>query len=148
MTDDLIKMVGLFFVVLLFIYLAVKAMKLHFQVVEGLTNNTSSESATSSSSTSSSSSSNSGEAGNAASYAAAIKARSIQIQDGLLVDKYRSDYENILINMDDHLNLLALNEALNLKKDGPEHHAGIARINAYHNARTNLNQSMKFLDSQ
>lgn len=146
MTDDLLKIIGLFFVVLLFIYLAVKAMKLHFQVVEGLTNNTSSESATSSSS--SSTSSNSGEAGNAASYAAAIKARSIQIQDGLLVDKYRSDYENILINMDDHLNLLALNEALNLKKDGPEHHAGIARINAYHNARTNLNQSMKFLDSQ
>ena len=140
MTEDLLKMIGLFFVVLFLVYLAVKGMKLHFQVVEGLTNNSASESAIPAAS--------SGESGDAASYAASVKARSVQIQDGLLIDKYRSDYENILINLDDHLNLLALKEALNLKKDGPEHHEGIARINAYHNARQNLNHSMKFLDSQ
>uniref|UniRef100_A0A6C0F478 Uncharacterized protein n=1 Tax=viral metagenome TaxID=1070528 RepID=A0A6C0F478_9ZZZZ len=139
MKEDLFKMIGLFFAVLFLVYLAVKGMKLHFQVVEGLTN----KSATENKKTDSY-----GEAGDASGYAAAIKARSIQIQDGLLIDKYRSDYENVLINMDDHLNLLALKEALNLKKDGPEHHEGIARINAYHNARTNLNHSMKFLDSQ
>lgn len=139
MKEDLFKMIGLFFAVLFLVYLAVKGMKLHFQVVEGLTNKSANENKKDDSY---------GEAGDAASYAAAIKARSIQIQDGLLIDKYRSDYENILINMDDHLNLLALKEALNLKKDGPEHHEGIARINAYHNARTNLNHSMKFLDSQ
>jgi hypothetical protein len=141
MKEDLFKMIGLFFAVLFLVYLAVKGMKLHFQVVEGLTNKSASEKDESVGSFY-------GEAGDAASYAAAIKARSVQIQDGLLIDKYRSDYENILINMDDHLNLLALKEALNLKKDGPEHHEGIARINAYHNARTNLNHSMKFLDSQ
>jgi hypothetical protein len=142
MKEDLFKMIGLFFAVLFLVYLAVKGMKLHFQVVEGLTNKSASENSDLSGG------SPQGEAGDAASYAAAIKARSVQIQDGLLIDKYRSDYENILINMDDHLNLLALKEALNLKKDGPEHHEGIARINAYHNARTNLNHSMKFLDSQ
>jgi len=141
MKEDLFKMIGLFFAVLFLVYLAVKGMKLHFQVVEGLTNKSASE-------RDDSSGSSHGEAGDAASYAAAIKARSIQIQDGLLIDKYRSDYENVLINMDDHLNLLALKEALNLKKDGPEHYEGITRINAYHNARTNLNHSMKFLDSQ
>ena len=45
MTEDLLKMIGLFFVVLFLVYLAVKGMKLHFQVVEGLTNNSASESA-------------------------------------------------------------------------------------------------------
>jgi len=139
MKEDLFKMIGLFFAVLFLVYLAVKGMKLHFQVVEGLTNKTASENDLNDSY---------GEAGDAAGYAAAIKARSIQIQDGLLIEKYRSDYENVLINMDDHLNLLALKEALNLKKDGSEYDAGIAKINAYHTARANLNQSMKFLDSQ
>ena len=42
-----------------------------------------------------------GEAGSAASYSDGIKAQVVKIQDELLVSKYRKDYENTIINMDD-----------------------------------------------
>ena len=39
-----------------------------------------------------------GIAGNAASYAAQIKAQAIKIEDQLLIPKYRTDYENVILN--------------------------------------------------
>jgi hypothetical protein len=42
-----------------------------------------------------------GIAGNAAAYAASIKSENIKHQDTFLINKYRSDYETAILNLDD-----------------------------------------------
>ena len=49
-----------------------------------------------------------GVAGNAAAYAAQLKSAVIKSQDELLISKYRSDYENAVLNLDDYLNNMML----------------------------------------
>jgi hypothetical protein len=78
---------------------------------EGLENSTSSSSSTTPSTTSSTTS---GVAGGAAAYAANIKEQVIKIQDTTLISKYRADYENVVINMDDLVNNLMLQVTLNI----------------------------------
>ena len=46
-----------------------------------------------------------GIAGNAASYGAQIKAATIKLQDTFLISKYRSDYETVILNLDDLVGL-------------------------------------------
>ena len=75
----------------------------NINVKEGLEN----ASSRSTSSSTSSSSSN-GVAGYAAAYSANIKAQVIKLHDTTLISKYRSDYENVVINMDDLVNNLML----------------------------------------
>ena len=41
-----------------------------------------------------------GIAGNASSYSASIKSEVIKSQDTFLIDKYRSDYESVILNLD------------------------------------------------
>lgn len=106
-------------------------------VTEGLEN--------ASSSTSSTSDSNSnGVAGNAAAYAANIKAQVIKLQDTTLISKYRSDYENVVINMDDLVNNLMLQITLNIDQSKPE--ASLAKLAQLNQAKAGLNNVMKFID--
>jgi hypothetical protein len=109
----------------------------NISVKEGL------ETASSSTSTSSSSSSN-GVAGNAAAYAANIKAQVIKLQDTTLISKYRSDYENVVINMDDLVNNLMLQVTLNVDQSKPE--ASLAKLAQLNQAKAALNNVMKFID--
>ena len=44
-----------------------------------------------------------GIAGNAAAYAATLKADTIKLQDTFLITKYRSDYETVILNLDDFM---------------------------------------------
>lgn len=106
-------------------------------VTEGL------ENASSSTSSSSDSSSN-GVAGNAAAYAANIKAQVIKLQDTTLISKYRSDYENVVINMDDLVNNLMLQITLNIDQSKPE--ASLAKLAQLNQAKAGLNNVMKFID--
>ena len=53
---------------------------------------------------SSSISSSSGIAGNAATYAAGIKQKTVNLNDTLLISKYRKDYETLILNVDDYVN--------------------------------------------
>lgn len=76
MNEDLLKVIGLVVVTAFIIFMVVKSLKLQKNVLEGLTNN-------------SGGSSVSGIAGAAANYAAAIQAQSVQIQDALLISKYK-----------------------------------------------------------
>ena len=68
----------------------------------------------------SSSSSSSGEAGLASAYAEEIKAKTVELQDTLLVAKYRKEYETCIINLDDYVGMLMIQQALNMKLDGGE----------------------------
>jgi hypothetical protein len=89
-----------------------------------------------------------GEAGNAASYATSIKAEVIKLQDSLLITKYRKDYENAIINLEDLINFAMLKVTLNLTTDPVKDIKNIEALNTLNSAKVSLNGVMKFVDSQ
>lgn len=121
----------LFLMVCFIIYLVFSNMS----SIEGMTNN---ESTTPSSS-------GNGIAGNAASYVAAIKDQTIKLQDTLLISKYRKDYENVVISLDDLVNNLMLRTALSIQKDKPQ--AALRELVALNESKAALNNVMKFIDA-
>ena len=105
---------------------------------EGLENN---KSGTSTSTTSTTSN---GVAGGASSYAANVKTEVIKLQDELLVSKYRTDYENVVINMDDLVNNLMLKTTLTIDQSKPQD--GLSKLAALGQVKVALNSVMKFID--
>jgi len=87
-----------------------------------------------------------GIAGNAQSYANLIKTSSTAIQDSFLINKYKSTYENIIINMDDLINNLMLKKTLTIDVNNPT--SGIEELAKMQQAKTALNSVMKFIDEQ
>ena len=85
-----------------------------------------------------------GLAGNAAAYGANIKAQAIKLQDTVLISKYRADYENVIINLDDLVNNLMLQTALTIDQSKPQN--GLAKLVGLNNAKAALNNVMKFID--
>jgi hypothetical protein len=110
----------------------------NFSYKEGMTSNSTDNAATTSSSN--------GIAGNAAAYGATIKAANIKLQDTFLITKYRSDYENAILNLDDLLNNLMLQTALNVDTNNPE--KSITKLANMNQAKTALNSVMKFVDGK
>lgn len=90
-------------------------------------------------------SSQNGVAGNAANYSATIKNMAIMSKDKLLISKYRSDYENIVLNYDDYVNALMLEKILDGTTDQMKKLGDIATLNQ---SKAALNSIMKFVDSQ
>lgn len=88
---------------------------------------------------------NNGIAGNAATYGANIKAESIKLQDTLLISKYRSDYETVILNLDDLVNNLMLQTALSINKDSPGE--TLLKLSQMGQAKSALNSVMKFIDN-
>jgi len=105
-----------------------------FNKIEGMTNNNESAS-----------SSNNGIAGNAANYVATIKSQTVRIQDTLLISKYREDYENAVIAMDDMVNNLMLRTTLSVNKDKPEE--ALKTLVMLNESKNALNNVMKFIDA-
>jgi hypothetical protein len=123
---------------------------LNFKEGMGSSNNSnnknSSGSNNSNNSSSSSSSSSNGVGGNAAGYGANIKSQVVKIQDTVLISKYRTDYENVIINMDDLVNNLMLETTLTIDQSKPQE--GLAKLAGLNNAKIALNSVMKFIDSK
>lgn len=91
----------------------------------------------------------SGESGNASNYADKIKSTVVKLQDTLLIPKYRSDYENTIIHLDDLVNFLMLKQVLNINTDGgPGTMNGLQNLVALKNSKDALNATMMFLDKQ
>lgn len=86
-----------------------------------------------------------GVAGNAAGYAAQLKSAVIKSQDELLISKYRTDYENAVLNLDDYLNTMMLQTALSVNQNNPQQ--AIAKLAQMQQAKVALNSTMKFVDS-
>jgi preprotein translocase subunit SecF len=86
-----------------------------------------------------------GIAGNAATYAAIIKAETVKLQDTFLISKYRKDYENVILNLDDYVDALMLKTALNIDKNNPG--TVLSKINEMNNSKLALNNVMKFIDA-
>ena len=142
--DEFFKIVGILIVSFFIIYMAVKMFHLQTTVIEGLT---SGSDALNSSDTAAPSS---GEAGTAASYAAAVKAQVVKLQDELLIAKYRKDYEAAIINLDDYFGFSMLKLCLNLKmsEDNKANFEIINKLNILKTAKESLNTTMAFLDKQ
>ena len=139
--DEFFKIVGIIIVCFFIIYMAVNMFHLQTKVIEGLTTSSDSETVIAPSS---------GEAGTAASYAAAVKAQVVKLQDQLLISKYRKDYEAAIINLDDYFGFSMIRLALNLRmnEDDAANAEIIGRLNALKGAREALNSTMTFLDKQ
>lgn len=91
----------------------------------------------------------SGESGNASNYADKIKSTVVKLQDTLLIPKYRSDYENSIVHLDDLVNFLMLKQVLNINTDGgPATMIGLQNLVALKNSKDALNTTMMFLDKQ
>lgn len=132
---DFFKIFGIIIVSFFIIFMVIKTYQLHdtanTKIIEGLTNK-------------------GGEAGSAETYAAAIKAQTVKLQDELLVSKYRKEYETTIINLDDYIGYLMIKQTLNMKSDG-DLKTNIETINALNilkNAKDSLNATMTFLDKQ
>ena len=92
--DELFKLIGIIVFGCFIIYVILKMFKLQTNIIEGLTNK--------------------GEAGSAETYSKGIKSQVVKIQDELLINKYRKDYEAAIINLDDYVGLLMIKQALNI----------------------------------
>jgi hypothetical protein len=88
-----------------------------------------------------------GEAGEAASYATNVKSAGTQLLDTLLISKYRSDYENTILHMDDYIKALMLDTLLNIDPSNKDAVlAGLTKINTLNASLDSLNNVMKFVD--
>ena len=120
------------------LYLAYKSLKVHSRVMEGLEN-----------AVTGSAVSSKGSAGGAANYAAAIKNEVVKLNDIMLITKYRSDYENVIINMDDYVNLLMLQSVVNMDTTAASADTNMSiinNLNSLNSVKGALNNVMKFVD--
>lgn len=130
--NRIIKFIILIIFILLIIYLLINSFRLQVSVIEGLTN-----------------ANVSGEAGSASNYSANIKSQVVKLQDELLISKYRKEYENVIIEMDDLIGYNMLKLILNMKTDSKEVLINsLNNLNTLKNAKESLNNTMKFLDSK
>jgi hypothetical protein len=136
MSEDLLKILGIVVVVVFLLYLGSNALKLHLNmqrsIFEGLTNNT-----------------DSGIGGSAATYATDISQQMVALQDSLLIKKYKTDYENVILNLDEYIGLAMLQTALLINpKDvtTPENIALLTNLNTLNAAKQSLNNVMTVVD--
>ena len=133
---EFIKTVGVLFVAFMTVYAIITLFQpKNNNIIEGLTNENSSA--------------GSGEAGSSASYADGIKAQVVKIQDELLVSKYRKDYENTIIHMDDLVGTMMIKQIQNMPVGGSDPKALITSLNNLNTlkmAKESLNVAMKYLD--
>ena len=152
---NIVKTAGILFLVLVIVFVLIKSFKLQMNIMEGLTNPTTTTSTTSATSTTTATN---GIAGSAANYATQIKNMSIQLQDTLLVSKYRTDYENIIMNLDEYISLLMLQNVLSFNSSSSSSSSSssgssdsnmsiIEKLNTLNSASSGLNAVMKYLDS-
>ena len=95
--------------------------------------------------TTSNSTNGNGAAGNAKNYSADIKSQAIKNQDVLLVTKYRADYENVVLNLDELIDTLMLQTALSVDLSNPL--MNLNKLASLNSAKSALNNVMKYIDS-
>ena len=95
--------------------------------------------------TTSTSTNGNGVAGLAQNYSADIKSQAIKNQDVLLVTKYRADYENVVMNLDELIDTLMLQTALSVDLTNPL--MNLNKLASLNSAKSALNNVMKYIDS-
>jgi hypothetical protein len=64
----------------------------------------------------------------------------------LLVPKYRKEYENIIINMDDYLNAKMMEQILSIKMGSNSETESFKTLSTLYSAKSALNDAMKWVD--
>lgn len=150
MNSDFLKTVGLMIVIAIVIYFAFRVMnKLIPTLQESFSDNMEGLTTLSNSKNNLGSSFN-GIAGNAATYAKKIEGQTAKMVDEMLIPKYRSDYEQVLLHLENYHNANLLNKLLNYNLNDPTKSSEeLSDIVKHHdNVVQSLNNAMKFLDSQ
>jgi hypothetical protein len=139
--EDLLT-IGIILVVSMYViyYLVDKFIynKSQYTIIEGLENQ-------------SSSGSTNNIAANAKPFADGLKAAAVSKVDALLIPKYRTDYENAIINTDDYINAVMLEQLLkmDITADSPDKNIDIlTKISQLQSSKTALNSIMTFIDKQ
>ena len=139
MENDLFTNVLMLLAIVFLIYIIFSTMNFGYKK-EGF------DSSNNSTKSSSSSSSNiNGFAGNAQYYVSGIKDRVIKLQDTMLLSKYRADYENVIMGLDDLVDNLMLEKALSITADNTQ--KSLQELVTLNDSKTALNNVMKFIDS-
>uniref|UniRef100_A0A6C0LHQ6 Uncharacterized protein n=1 Tax=viral metagenome TaxID=1070528 RepID=A0A6C0LHQ6_9ZZZZ len=128
--DDLYRIVGLAVVLIFVISIAVKAFSYQTKILEGMTNSSIDKDKVSSS----------------------VTSNNDKIADTLLVSKYRSEYEDTIINLEKGVSTALLSEVIhnadNISSDPTSKKSvtAIENINNLKTFRETLNQAMIILD--
>lgn len=89
-----------------------------------------------------------GVAGGAADYVTRLTNAVTQKTDILLIDKYRTDYENAILKADDLINVTMLETILSINTSRPQDNIFIfGQIAALSHAKDGLNKVMKYVDN-
>jgi len=87
--------------------------------------------------------------GNAENYSSKLKANIIKLQDKSLLHKYRPDYENVVMNLDELTDHLMLQSAMNINPKDPQSSIdALNQIASLNNSKAGLNNIMKFIDGK
>ena len=87
--------------------------------------------------------------GNASNYSSKLKAHIIKFQDKSLIPKYRPDYENVVMNLDELTDHLMLQSAMNVNTKDPQSSIdALNQIASLNNSKAGLNNIMKFIDGK
>ena len=144
MSEDLIKIVGIIVIIGFLVFLVIKSMRLHMNVMEGLTDGATGKS------------SNDGIGASATNYASVLKNQVTLLHNDILLlhtnryGNYVKEYGNIILSMDDYINALMLKTVLSIDvasidiKTNIEH---IKNINELNSAKSALNSILKYVDS-
>jgi hypothetical protein len=146
--EDFLKLIGILVIAVFVIHYFIGCVQVQTSIIEGLTNPTKNKFNASTTKISPFDVAGGGDAFN---YAATIKAKCIQLQDELLISKYRKDYETAIINMDDYVNMLMLKQVLSMNSNIDNQKANIEVLNTLNilkNSKDALNATMKFIDTQ
>lgn len=137
-TDSELILQYLFFCILMFIliYFINKSIRYYLNqpYIEGMTTNNDNNT-----------NNNNGIAGNSSNYATQIKDQTVQLQDQLLISKYRSDYETILLNLDDYLNVKMLELFLSLSPNNLSKQ--LHSISIMQQTKRSISDILKFIDN-
>ena len=142
--------IGLIFVIGFFAYLIFRRM--NYQEGFDVSSITPSSSVSStpapdaSSNASTPTASSNGIAGNSTNYLAQIKSQTIKYGDSFNITNYRTQYENIIMSMDDLLNDVMLQAVLSFDTANPQQ--GFIQLGQLNNAKAGLNNVMKFIDGK
>lgn len=131
--DSIYKYVGIFVIALFFLFIIVRTLNFQAKVLEGLT--TGSDTTTEKSN-----------------IPEAINANTTTLEDSLLISKYKKNYEDVLINLENNVNFNILNgivsnaETLSKNPMDPAALQMVASMNSLKTFKDTLNDTMAFLN--
>jgi hypothetical protein len=135
--DNVYKYLGLGVVTILAIYIGVKSLSFQVKMIEGMTNNTQTTS------------------NNdfilienmASTSAENVKKNNDKLSDIIAVNKYRSDYENLLISLEEYSNIMMFSAILETGKAISENGIGKKIPSTAYNSMVTANTFKSFIDS-